>query len=272
MAVIKVQKAIDRMENKQLEKLDRDGYLLVDDSELGLDLADLSNTLAKFLANAEFENLSIPAPTANLLEYVSAIHDGASSSHLTGRLYQILPTIPFLLSKVTNEKLISFLRSISVRAPTIGTFPICRIDRPNDATFQTPWHQDHWFSFTSPNSVTLWAPLGPVTDDHGRLRVMPRSHKAGVYEFREYMGGHEPFEPVDPINEDDAVEVSVPFRKVLIFRQGLLHKSGWNKSTQCRVTLQVRYNDMHGLPHPFSTVGFASSQHVLDNQQRWLRK
>ena len=69
------------MENKQLEKLDRDGYLLVDDSELGLDLADLSNMLAKFLANAEFENLSIPAPTANLLEYVSAIHDGASSSH-----------------------------------------------------------------------------------------------------------------------------------------------------------------------------------------------
>ena len=254
-----------------LHTLNEHGYILLDDKEVGIDMADLSRATAKFLADGEFASLDGIEAADDLLRYVSNVHAKETDNKKTARIYQILPTVPVLLAASVNDKLLSCLNALGIETPSLGTFPMVRIDRPGQTKFLTPWHQDHWFSFTSQNSVTIWAPMGHVTDKHGMLRVIPGSHRNGVIQFKEYAFGHEPFEPAEPINEAAAIDVFVPFGKVLLFRQQLLHKSGFNSSEECRVTLQIRYNDMHGQPHPFSTVGFASSQHVLESQAKWLR-
>ena len=55
----------------------------------------------------------------------------------------------------------------------------------------------------------------------------------------------------------------------MVFRQMLLHKSGQNRSNKCRVTLQIRINEMNKSNEPYSTFVCKNSEYVIENQKRW---
>jgi ectoine hydroxylase-related dioxygenase (phytanoyl-CoA dioxygenase family) len=170
-----------------------------------------------------------------------------------------------------NPFLLESLDKLGVESATLGTVPLIRIDRPKDTMFSTPWHQDQWYSFSSPQSVVLWMPLGNMSENIGTLRVVPSSHKNGTMDFIEYKGGREPFEPLHAVDEKKAIDVDVQYGEVLIFRQNLLHKSGFNQSDKCRVTMQLRYNKMRSQESPFTTFTARHSDYVQDNQKKYKK-
>lgn len=103
----------------------------------------------------------------------------------------------------------------------------------------------------------------------GLLEVVPGSHRAGLIRFKRH-DNNNPFRPIEDWPEEAFRPVDVAEDGVLIFSQFLLHRSGFNRSQQTRLSVQLRYNDlmtMQGLENSF-TVN--PSAHVLNEQARLL--
>ena len=66
-------------------------------------------------------------------------------------------------------------------------------------------------------------------------------------------------------------EVNVPYGSILIFNQCLLHKSGINKSNNCRISIQLRYNSFKKNDEILSSFEAKSTDHVINNQSHVLK-
>lgn len=260
-------------EKARLE-LESKGSVVVKDKDVGLDVAGLASGLASFILHCDFDDFPAPPPDldanphgirlAELLDFLSREEE---NNTFTSALYELLPSVPDLSRFASSERLIALVEALGVHSPTLGTSPLVRIDRPGEDFRATPWHQDHWFSFSSLDSVVVWIPMREITKEMGWLAVLPESHKDGLRPFKSSGKSSEPFEPKEEVSEDEAVEVEVPFGSLLIFRQTLLHRSGKNKSAYPRLSLQLRYNSMKGQPRPFSTFTAKHSNHVIQAQK-----
>ena len=161
---------------------------------------------------------------------------------------------------------------LGLHSPALGTVPLVRIDRPKEEKFLTPWHQDYWYSYASLDSVVVWIPLGPLTKEHGKLNVAINTHKNGEVKYREFVEGNEPYVADLDIKQEQTLEVEVNFGEILIFKQSLLHKSGYNQSDSCRVSMQLRFNEMYKQEFPFSSFVAKHSDYVKDRQIKSLSK
>jgi ectoine hydroxylase-related dioxygenase (phytanoyl-CoA dioxygenase family) len=162
------------------------------------------------------------------------------------------------------------LSQLGLAAPLAGTLPILRIDRPGDTWHRTPAHQDWWFSLLSPNCVTCWFAISDLRPDMGLLEVVPGSHKGGLIPFCRN-DNHNPFRPVEDYPDSAFQPVALPEDSMLVFSQYLLHRSGMNNSAQCRLSVQLRYNDIATMDRPDTTYTVQHPKHVLELQNRLLR-
>lgn len=251
-------------------RFEADGYVIVDSEDFAVSTRALSASLADFVRACGFACIDRDLDQPYLGDFISAIARRERNNAVTSRLYQLLPTIPAVYAFATQHDLLRTLAEIGPAQPTFGTAPLIRIDRPGEKKFQTPWHQDIWYSFASDAAVVVWMPLGEMAAEQGHLVVMPGSHKNGTVPFRVYEEGHEPFTPCQTPDESRQQAVPVKFGEILIFKQTLLHKSGDNLSDRCRVSMQLRYNEMKGQPHPFATFVPKYSDHVVQQQKKRL--
>lgn len=251
-------------------RFEADGYIIVSSDDFAISTRALSAQLVDYLRACNFECVDRSLDQRYLGDFISAIARREEGNAVTSRLYQFLPTIPAVYAFASQPDLLRLLATVGVMQPTLGTTPLIRIDRPQERKYQTPWHQDIWYSFSSEVSVVVWTPLGEVTEEQGHIVVLPGSHKEGVVPFKNYEEGHEPYAPRRAPDESSRRSVPVRFGDLLIFKQTLLHKSGDNASDRCRVTMQLRYNEMKDQQQPFATFVAKHSDHVVQQQQRHL--
>jgi hypothetical protein len=201
---------------------------------------------------------------------VSEIHKLETDDQVTRALYQVLPSVPKILSLCGDPTPSKIAAASGLKWATAGTCPLIRLDRPNRDQFLTPPHQDYWFSLLSETSIVIWKSLDEIDPSMGLLSVVPGSHRGGVIPFKPYEAGHEPFEPKVAIPDSEWVDVSLATDEILIFDQKLLHKSGINRSDKVRVSMQLRFNDLRSAREMTSTFTPMHSSYVKREQERLL--
>jgi|TARA_B100001094_G_scaffold39215_1_gene33660 phytanoyl-CoA hydroxylase len=117
----------------------------------------------------------------------------------------------------------------------------------------TPAHQDSKSMQGSSDALVCWVPLIDITEDLGRLEVVPKSHKSGdlTKSLQDGFG----------LVEDSEFEfksVNVPKGSVLVFDSNLVHRSG-NIKEGTRWSVHYRFNNMYdpeyiikGYPHNYT--------------------
>lgn len=258
-------------------RFEEDGYVVIRSDDFRISTKALSAQLADFVRACNFGCLAEGFDRHDLDQrylgdLISAIARREENNAVTSRLYPLLPTIPAVHAFAAQEDLLRSLGDIGLVQPTFGTAPLIRIDRPGEKKYQTPWHQDIWYSFASDASVVVWMPLGEITEAQGHLVILPGSHKNGIVPFKVYEEGHEPFTPCQAPDESRQQTVPVRFGDILIFKQTLLHKSGTNLSDRCRVSMQLRFNEMKDQAQPVATFVPKHSDHVLQQQKKYLAR
>lgn len=189
----------------------------------------------------------------------------------TRAMYEVFPTVLTVNSVLGNPIIRDLARAVGIKTPLAGTVPLIRIDRPEDAIFSTPPHQDYWYSMLSDNSVVMWFPLVPLRNDMGLLQAIPKSHKGGLVTFRP-TGAHEPFTAQEMRDDKDYSELFLGDSDILVFSQYLLHRSGRNVSKHVRVSMQLRLNDLDTLDHLTSSFTSVISNYVKNRQDEVLTK
>lgn len=145
-----------------------------------------------------------------------------------------------------NEKIISLLNQVGLKAPTISTRPVLYFNNPKLAkqkVFHTvDAHQD-WRSMQgSLNSVVIWIPLIDINKKLGALEVLPGSHLTGLRTDHIENG----FGMV-LLNDDEKKQmIPVEAREgdILLFSSFLIHQSGNNITDKPRWSCHFRYNDL----------------------------
>ncbi|WP_394692284.1 phytanoyl-CoA dioxygenase family protein [Hyphobacterium sp.] len=252
-----------------------DGYALIRDPAIAAMKDDVRATLhatalhiARRLLPADvFAALPKDAGFDALLD---GIHAAETGNAVTRALYEVFPALPPVIALIDRPVIREAVARAGVADAIAGTLPLIRLDRPGDARFATPAHQDSWYSLLSPNAVTVWTPLCHMTPEMGELRVVPGSHTGGPCEFKPYEAGHEWFETAAPVPDEALVSVTVGDDEMLIFNQSLIHKSGVNRSGRVRISVQLRYNDLATAKALTSTYTPSLSAYVLNAQKERL--
>ena len=256
--------------------LSKEGFFIAKDSDYNLSIEDLSRELASFIKDCQFSNLDKSLKNVfdqiNLKQLVEILYKQEKNNEFTSKIYELLPTTVELYKFLSSKGISSILKDAGLRNPTLGTVPLIRIDRPRDTFNATPWHQDTWYSFSSENAITIWIPLTELSNDIGYLKYEKNSNNKGVRDFIINEGSNEGFKLLNNPLEENIKEIKVSFGDILIFRQSILHKSGFNKSNECRLSLQLRFNDMYKEAYPFATFKAQHTPHVINSQKKYFKK
>ncbi|MEM7095726.1 MAG: phytanoyl-CoA dioxygenase family protein [Actinomycetota bacterium] len=119
-------------------------------------------------------------------------------------------------------------------------------DPGSDGTWD--WHQDYAFWIEEGVARPAMATIGIALDHHtaanGCLRVVPRSHRAGVIDHPAVGNGRaaEPEILERLVHEHGVVEVELEPGDAIVFHCSLLHGSGPNRGDETRTFLHCSYN------------------------------
>lgn len=117
---------------------------------------------------------------------------------------------------------------------------------------QTGWHRDtRYWSFTSPELVTVWLALGDEDERNGVLRVIPGSHRAalepGQLDALEFLvEAH----PASQVLLQGVVPLSLHRGDVLFFDSRLFHSAGRNASEAVKLSVAFAYHGAGNQPLP----------------------
>lgn len=161
----------------------------------------------------------------------------------------------------TDKKITNLLSEIGLEEPSVCGKPCLFFNSPHLATttghYMTPVHQD-WYSMQgSLDSIVLWAPLVEVNKDIGALKIIPASHKQGVFKA-EKDDWYSRIASTE-YSEDDFITAEMGIGDLLIFNSFLVHSSGQNITNRARWSIQLRFNNLaeetfiqRGYPYPYS--------------------
>lgn len=107
----------------------------------------------------------------------------------------------------------------------------------------TPWHQDNGVVLPEAdetNMLTVWWPLTRATLENGCLKIIPRSHKAGILHHCRTVSGLAIPDPM--LDLDNALSVPMAPGDVLFLHRRTCHSSLPNVSDEVRISFDIRYN------------------------------
>jgi ectoine hydroxylase-related dioxygenase (phytanoyl-CoA dioxygenase family) len=150
-----------------------------------------------------------------------------------------------------DEQLLALMRDVADEEVFVYPMKMARISTPRKIGYETPPHQDAHSHNAGPTMAGIWVALHDVSQEMGRVKVLPRSHKHGVRSVftAEGVGGVQ----CEIFPEETTWHVS-DFNKgdVLIFHSATVHKAEPNTAEQAvRLSVDTRFCD-HGAP-VFST-------------------
>lgn len=119
------------------------------------------------------------------------------------------------------------------------------IVKPPHTTKTVPWHQDAYYWPLSPhNTVTVWIALWDVDEANGAMKVIPRSHKAGIIKHR--IAGEESVLSFEleqgHFSTEQAVSLCIPAGGFSLHDDAIVHGSSGNVSDRWRVGYILRYS------------------------------
>ena len=146
----------------------------------------------------------------------------------------------------------------------------------------TAWHQDQTVGtdgdLDDTDMLTVWIPIRDTTEKMGCLKVVPGSHKQGVFENcgpnSKYGKINGPGIPERFFSAEDMVPLPVNRGDVIIFHRKTIHGSLVNESDKVRISFDIRYHPIGQSTGRHWFPGFvARSQNkpesVLADSQEW---
>ena len=187
---------------------------------------------------------------------LNAIRKDKSKFDSVQVIYNTIRKIPELFELITNEDLVKIVKKLSGLdkineniSPYIWE-AFCRIDPPQDATFDLKWHQESFFTLPRSNSVQLWAPvINDITlKTTGTIAAIKDSHKKGeiphsiVRHNDNYIS-----ESILPNKlgdyEKNQETFSLNVGDVLLFHEHLIHRTINNTGSKVRYTMIANYSN-----------------------------
>ena len=183
---------------------------------------------------------------SGLMELVT--HDRA----LGGVVYDAAKQIPAFVRLLSSEKHEKAYHSLyGSELPGIGHGGQgIRIDLPFEERFRAPWHQEYLNQLRSMEGVTFWSPLLEMAKNTGPVEYCLGSHKKGVFPVRlndpKSRGKRGAYAMVIDQEEDIISQYSrvAPLLEpgdVALIHWHTIHRSGFNSSSRCRWSMQMRY-------------------------------
>jgi len=195
------------------------------------------------------------------------ILDKKYNKNLISKLYDIAPDLYEIHAITTFKTIIQKVKSLGIKYPTIGTNISLRLDRPYDKKFNTPVHQDIWYSMISDNSLVVWFNISKIKKINGPLQICKTFKRKKIYKFfDDKLGTFSAKIKKNFIFED----IYLKEDQILIFSQYLLHKSGNNLSNKPRASIQIRFNDFFKNSNFDKSYRSVSSSYVLVKQKKYL--
>lgn len=122
------------------------------------------------------------------------------------------------------------------------------IKEPNTPS-HVSWHQDlTYWGLSHDDQVTLWLALSPATEESGCMRMIPGSHKNGVYKHEATQDETNVLlqgQTVQGIDESKAVMCTLNTGEASFHHGWTLHASMPNNSNDRRIGLNVQYLAPH---------------------------
>ncbi len=138
-----------------------------------------------------------------------------------------------------HPAIVSFFERLLGEPVLVHPLFVMRNIFPERPESTTPAHQDYVHIQGTPDTYTVWIPLGDVPMEQGSLQVAAGSHRDGVREFR-VTNGSGGLEVVDPL-VDRWRASSFAAGDVLIFHSLTVHKGLPNLSNRLRQSMDARY-------------------------------
>lgn len=214
----------------------------------------LSGHISNQLNKHGLENLDKPL-NEGLIE-LNKIRKDKTKLDSVQVIYNTIRKLPELFELITNEDLIKIVKRLSGLEsinPSISPYiweAFCRIDPPQDETFDLKWHQESYFTLPNSNCVQLWAPV--INDvclkDTGTITAITESHLKG--ELKHSIVRHNDNYISESIR-DDRIEYldkkqkvfSLKVGDVLLFHENLIHKTMTNLGHKVRYTMIANYSN-----------------------------
>jgi hypothetical protein len=225
----------------QLAQFDRDGFAV---QRHAIDLGRVRNvqrdliTLGNQIGNTSFQDLD-----------TLWNHFKANNRDLGGLLYNGFKYLPSVQKIACESSMLDRLGKIcGLGFPALIDIN-CRIDSEGEERFLFDWHQDYWFSVSSPDSVVVWIPVLALTHDLGGVSLISNVHTGNaIYKTRKGTSYHTYADAVVLDSEIPSAH-ALEFNELsegdcLMFKFSTLHKSNKIQSkTRSRFTIQLRYAD-----------------------------
>ena len=130
----------------------------------------------------------------------------------------------------------------------------CLMTKEPAFSSETGWHQDvRYWSFSQPDLVSVWLPLGPERDANGGLRVIPHSHSvnfpADRFDDQKFFRTDHP-ENATWLASQQTVELDIG--DVLFFHARTLHAAGRNTTAETKLAAVFTYRAADNVPKPGS--------------------
>lgn len=132
--------------------------------------------------------------------------------------------------------------------PPQSVLPESRVDPKSGAkggfdAGVTPWHQDNGVVLAEAdetNMLTVWYPLTRATIEMGCLKIIPKSHKAGILHHCQTVSGLAVPDPM--LDLANAISVPMEPGDALFLNRRTCHSSLPNVSNEVRISFDIRYN------------------------------
>lgn len=130
--------------------------------------------------------------------------------------------------------------------PMLHRLRIGRITFPNNVQQTTAAHQDHWYIRGTPQTYTIWTPLGDCPMELGGLAILPGSHRGGFIEHRfnseKKYAGHGLADDQIPRGSSKWVADDFALGDFVVFHSFTIHKALPNLSgDRLRLSTDNRY-------------------------------
>jgi phytanoyl-CoA hydroxylase len=162
---------------------------------------------------------------------------------------------PAMFGLLRNERLLNTVESII--GPEIYSNPVQHVrvklpehlvpkEKQTSQNATTGWHQDNGVVTAEADDtemLTVWLPLTEASEQHGCLKLVPRSHVEGlqIHCPHPVQGARI---PIDFIPDNRVVTVPMSPGDVLLMHRRCMHASLINQSQEIRWSLDIRYNPL----------------------------
>ncbi len=204
---------------EQIERFNRDGYLMPFRFFSAAEIADLRSYFDTLLARYSAEGKDSYS---------------ISSAHLRhGRVWDVL----------TNPKIVAVVRDLL--GPSViawGSHFFCKM--PGDGK-TVAWHQDSsYWPLTPAKAVTVWLAIDDADRGNACMKYLPRTHTLGhlTYQLKENDASHVLNQVVPDVEQyGEPVYVELKAGEAALHSDSLLHGSDANESERRRCGLTLRY-------------------------------